>query len=84
MKSQSNSKYDPASAMARSLLARVLCGADLAGRVKCCPEQARATNGMYWQVLVSTGYISVFSVQGLVCVQRDNWVFNSWLTVTAL
>ena len=31
------------SAMAQSRLARVRCGAELAGRVKCGPEQARAS-----------------------------------------
>ena len=33
----------PTSAMAQSRLARVRCGAELAGRVKCGPEQARAS-----------------------------------------
>ena len=42
-KSQSDSKCDPASATAQSRLARVRCGAELAGRVKCGLEQARAS-----------------------------------------
>ena len=41
-KSQSDSKCGPASAMAQSRLARVRCGTEPAGRVKRCPEQARA------------------------------------------
>ena len=45
-KSQSDSKCGPASATAQSRLVLVRCGAELAGRVKCGPEQARA--GQAW------------------------------------